>query len=374
MRNITEEEFGKEYLIYKNLTPEKRFKTYTAMKKRSDGSLFTVILKEMDDKRASVYQALSCMWNPFLANTYDIFMVTNSEKPDMNRYIAVTEYVYAENCPDEECLSLSQFVRKNGPLKEKAALSICSQICEGLAEFHKKGFVHRDIKPDNIMISKYDTEQPKIKIIDFGGAKHINMYAFSDATVVGTLGYQAPESLSSITTNQADIYSIGCILNYMLTGQEPGIMRYSGNHYIVNIIEKSTNEDPSHRYLTVTAMRKELEHELRLRTIDRIPLLRSVPGFRTHTLWKETVAGISYSSMIYVAVFCIDTFGFYGLAEIFIFYIIIPLIIIFNMGNLLRFFPKNIRKNNRLFFMIRTGIMLATVFLFIVVDYMIGRT
>ena len=373
MRSITEEELEREYLVYKNLTPERHFKTYIAMKKRSDGSLFTVVLKEMDDKRAAVYEALSYMWNPFLADTYDVFMVTNANDPERNRYIAVTEYIYANGSPDEECLSLKQFVRKNGPLNEKTALSVCIQICEGLSEFHKKGFVHRDIKPDNIMISKYDSGNPQIKIIDFGGAKRIDMYAYSDKTVIGTLGYQAPESLSSNTTNQADIYSVGCILSFMLTGQEPGIMRYVGDHYIVSIIEKATNEDPSHRYSTVISMRKALEHEIRLRPLDRIPVLRSVPGFRTHTIWKETIAGLSYSSMIFIAVICIKTFGLYGLAEIFIFYIIIPLIIIFNMGNLLRFFPNNIRKNNRLFLIIRTGIIIASVFAPIVVDYMVGR-
>ncbi len=373
MRYITEDEFLREYLIYKDLTPEKHYKTYLAMKEHSDGSHYAVVLKEMDEKRAAVYNELSKMWNPFLADTYDVFMVTVPLDPKKNRYVAVTEYVYADGCRGSESVSLSQFVRKNGTLSEKAALSICSQICEGLEEFHKKGFVHRDIKPENIMISKYDAEDPKIKIVDFGGAKQFDMSAYSDRTVIGTLGYQAPESVSSNTTNHTDIYSIGCVLNFMLTGQEPGLMRYAGNHYIVNIIEKSINEDPYNRYAAVTAMKKAVDHQLGTKFIDRLPILRSIPGFRTHTMWKELVASLSYCSMLYAAVFCIDTFGFEGLAEIFIFYIIIPLVVIFNMGNLLRFFPKNIRKNNRLFLMIRTGIVIAAVFAPIVVDYLLGR-
>lgn len=374
MRNITEEEFENEYMVYKNLTPDRQYSTYLAMKEHSDGSLFAVILKEMDDKRASVYNALSEMWNPYIADTYDVFNVINSAAPDKSRFIAVTEYVYAEGCPDEECLSLSQFVRKQGTLNEKTALSICIQICEGLEEFHKKGFVHRDIKPDNIMISKYDTNNPKVKIIDFGGAKHMSMYNISDTTVIGTLGYQAPESISSSTTNQADIYSIGCILNYMLTGQEPGIMQYKGNHYIVNIIEKASNPDPYHRYTSVKAMQKALSHELRVRFPDKIPIIRAMPGFRTHTLWKETAAGFGYVSMIFIAVLAMEMFGIRGLSEIFIFYIIIPLAVIFNMGNLLRFFPDNIRKNNRIFIIIRTVIIIAAIFAPIAVDYLVGRT
>lgn len=372
MHNITEEELENQYIIYKNLTPDRQYSTYLAMKEHSDGSLFAVILKEMDEKRASVYNALSCMWNPYVADTYDVLNVTNSADPSRSRYIAVTEYVYAKGCQDEECLSLSQFVRKQGTLNEKTALSICMQICEGLAEFHKNGFVHRDIKPDNIMISQYDAEQPQIKIIDFGGAKHMSMYNISDTTVIGTLGYQAPESISSSTTNKADIYSIGCILNYLLTGQDPGIVQYKGNHYIVNIIEKAANQDPYHRYSTVTAMQKALSHELKERFPDNIPVLRAVPGFRTHTLWKETAAAISYVSMIFISVLCISMFGMRGLIEIFGFYIIVPLIAIFNMGNFLRIFPENIRKNNRVFIIIRTAVIIAAIIGPIVTDYITG--
>lgn len=201
----------------------------------------------------------------------------------------------------------------------------------------------------------------------------MNTNKLSDTTVIGTLGYQAPESLSSTTKKQADIFSIGCTLNFMLTGQEPGIIRYNKNHNIVSIIEKATNDDPSHRYDTVTSMKKALNHELGAKTIDRIPVLRAVPGFRTHTFWKEMVAALSYVSMIFIAVICIDLFGLSGLAEIFIFYVIIPLIIIFNMGDLLRFFPENIRQNNRLFLIIRMIIILFSVFAPILVDNIIGR-
>lgn len=163
MRSLTKAELNAEYLIYKNLTPNKYYKTYIAMKEHSDGSLYTVILKKMDEKRASIYYALSAMWNPCLADIYDVFLLTDSENSKQNRFVAVTEYVCANGSPKEECLSLTQFIRKNGTLVKEAALSVCVQICEGLREFHKKGFVHRDLKPDNIMISEYDPGHPSIK-------------------------------------------------------------------------------------------------------------------------------------------------------------------------------------------------------------------
>lgn len=374
MRNLTSEELNAEYLIYKVLTPNRHYKTYLAMKEDSHGTPYFVILKEMDQQRASIYHELSGMWNPYIANVYEVLSITNPDSGQPAYYVAITEYIYAKAYSQEECLSLTQFIQKNHTLSKSAALSICIQLCEGLKEFHKKGFVHRDLKPDNIMISQYDILHPQIKIIDFGGAKEVNLTKPMDTTVIGTLGYQPPESISSFTTQQADIYSIGCILNFMLTGQEPGVKMYKNDHYIVSIIEKATYEYAPHRYPNVTIMQKSLEHEMQVKQLDKIPLLRSLPGFRTHTFWKEIIAILSYISMIFLAEICLKSFGFWGFAEIFCFYIIIPLIVIFNMGNLLRFFPKTLRRNYHLFFMIRITIFLACMFLPILYDnYVAGR-
>lgn len=358
MRNITQQEFEQEYCIIKDLSPDKDEKTYLAMRELSDGMPFTVVLKETSQKIADIYETLGQMWNPYIADTYEVFTVTDNTK---TRYIAVTEYVYAENSPEKECVSLFEFIEQNGVLSEKTALSVGIQICKGLFEFHRKGFVHRDLKPENIMISKYDLQNPEIKIIDFGGAKHLNFYHNADLTVIGTLGYQAPETLSSRTTHHADIYSIGCILNFMLTAKEPSIAMYENNFHIVRIIEKSTNEDPSHRYSDVNAMQKELEHTLKTHWIDKIPIINTLPGFRTHTIWKEIVASYWYIWIPYIIVFCVHEFSSEGIAEVFVLYVIVPLILLFDLGYLLRFFPKAIRHNNRLFVSIRIFLFLTAV-------------
>lgn len=363
MRTITEDELKNEYSIYKNLTPEKEYKTYLALKERSCGGIFPVILKEMDEKRSSIYNVLACLWNPFVASTYDVIEIKNYSDQKPIKYIAVTEYVYAYGCADEESMSLSRFVLKNGPLKEKTALYICMQLCDGLKEFHEKGFVHRDIKPDNIMIYRYDTEWPEIKIVDFGGSKQVNQDSISDTTIIGTLGYQAPESISSLTTDKADIYSIGCVLNFMLTGQDPGISCYKGNHYIVSIIENATNDDPYSRYKSVTAMQKQVKHQFGVRAIDRIPFLREIPGFRTNTLWKKIFAIIVYYFMILFVSMQLDENGFLSMIIYLLFYLVIPLIMGFNMGNLLRFFPDRIRKNTSLFITIRAVTLFICIFI-----------
>ena len=240
------------------------------------------------------------------------------------------------------------------------ALVLCIQLCTGLKEFHEKGFVHRDLKPDNLMISHYDFDNMQIKIVDFGGAKWNNPDKHADTTVVGTLGYQTPESLAVPATDQSDIYSIGCILNYLLTGQEPGLIRYKGNHYIENIIEIATNNNPCDRYTNVTEMQKALEHQTGKRFIDRVPILRAFPGFRSDTLGNMLIGGIIYLSLIPLIAFTVQNYTpLSSFLEIYLPYIIVPQIVLFNMGNLQRIFPERLRRNNRLFFKIRLTILLV---------------
>ena len=261
MRTLLKEEFQKEFLIYKKLNASKPALTCIAMVESDNKIPFPVFLKETDAKRAEIYDKLTGLWNPYIADTYEVLKVTDSDKSDTPRYFAVTEYVTATGSPNNESISLAEYIKRNGAVSEKMALVLCIQLCTGLKEFHEKGFVHRDLKPDNLMISHYDFDNMQIKIVDFGGAKWNNPDKHADTTVVGTLGYQTPESLAVPATDQSDIYSIGCILNYLLTGQEPGLIRYKGNHYIENIIEIATNNDPCDRYTNVTEMQKALEHQ-----------------------------------------------------------------------------------------------------------------
>ncbi len=372
MRTLTEEECARDFLIYKQLTPKKRYKTYIAMTQDSQGNPFPVVLKELPPKGLSVYEKLTGMWNPYVGNTYEVIRVTSSDEKRKERCIAVTEYVCAQGCTETETLTLAQFVRRNGPLKEKTALYIAIQICEGLRELHQNGLVHRDIKPDNIMISRYDLCLPQVKIVDFGGGKRVTPHRLSDTTVVGTLGYQAPESISSGVTCRSDIYSIGCLLNFMLTGQEPGLARYRGNHYIVSIIERAIATDPCHRFASVSAMKQQLRHEMGVRRIDRIPLLRTIPGFRTHTLWKELVAGFSYATMCLLLFHAYQIFGPLGILDISLFYMLVPLSVGCNWGNVLRFFPESLRNDRSLFFLVRTLIILTSFFAPMFVDPILG--
>lgn len=336
------------YHIYEDLTPDKHWKTYVAFTKNTDIAE-PVILKELDQKRAWIYQALTSMWNPYIANVYSVHPLLNSSVHDGMRsddvYLAVTEN--AGN------ITLSDYVHQEGPLSLRDSLGICVQICDGLSKFHKGGFIHRDIKPDNLILSSCVPEHFHIKIIDFGGAKEYQANSISDTTVVGTLGYQAPESLSASTSPAADIFSIGCVLNFMLTGQEPGIRHYTGKRNVIRIIEKASHVDPSSRYSSVDELKKDILHELRFHMLDRIPVIRSIPGFRTHTYWKMLLASFVYITALQITANQWFQKLYYESIEMLFFYLIIPLIIICNLGNLLQYVPANIRRNSRKFLILR---------------------
>ena len=95
MRTLLKEEFQKEFLIYKKLNASKPALTCIAMVESDNKIPFPVFLKETDAKRAEIYDKLTGLWNPYIADTYEVLKVTDSDKSDTPRYFAVTEYVTA---------------------------------------------------------------------------------------------------------------------------------------------------------------------------------------------------------------------------------------------------------------------------------------
>jgi serine/threonine protein kinase len=108
-----------------------------------------------------------------------------------------------------------------GPVTPADAVRVAAHIADGLSEAHEKGLVHRDIKPDNVLVSK-----KLVKILDFGIAKQIGGTADPNLTqggmVMGTPHYMSPEqALGRPVDARTDIFSVGVVLYEMLTGQKP---------------------------------------------------------------------------------------------------------------------------------------------------------
>jgi len=127
-----------------------------------------------------------------------------------------TTFITMEFVPGED---LKKFIRKSGQLGAGRAVSIAKQVCEGLMEAHHLGVIHRDLKPQNIMVD----EDGNARIMDFGIARSLRGKGITGAGVmIGTPEYMSPEQVEGKEVDQrSDIYSLGIILYEMLTGRVP---------------------------------------------------------------------------------------------------------------------------------------------------------
>lgn len=157
---------------------------------------------------------------------------------------------------------------REGKLQSKEALKIVPQICEALQFAHDEGIVHRDVKPENILIDK----KGRVKIPDFGLAKLLDNAAedlslTGTGQLMGTLGYMAPEQLQQARAvdHRADIYSLGVVFYEMLTGQlpigrfEPPSKKVQVDVRLDEIVLRSLESEASRRYQHARDVKTDVE-------------------------------------------------------------------------------------------------------------------
>lgn len=223
-----------------------------------------------------------------LSHPYILRFIPEDEGEHRSRPYIVTEYLRG--------YTLAHLLNSMRPMPEKDALKFASRLCEALAYMHERGVIHRDLKPQNIMIC-YDGT---IRIMDFGIAKsqegrRITFAGFSPA--VGTPDYMAPEQIKGKRGDErTDIYSLGAMLYEMVVGETP----FEGENLFVvmnarvtgdpvaprkrnpnvspqveEIILHAMEREPGKRYPNAVAMKAELDDPGTVQLTGRCERLRA---------------------------------------------------------------------------------------------------
>ena len=141
-----------------------------------------------------------------------------------------------------EGVALSKLIRSDGAIPWRRATDLLLQACDSLADAHNQGILHRDLKPDNMMVS-LDEGKDFVTVLDFGIAKVLNDDSVDKLTatgmICGTPAYLSPEQASGQEVGPpSDIYALGIILYEMLTGQPPFMDKTA-----ISILMKHINEE-----------------------------------------------------------------------------------------------------------------------------------
>ena len=250
--------------------------------------------------------AASSLSNPNIVEVYDV-------GEDNGEYYIVMEYIEGKH--------LKQLLKKRGKLTVSEAVDIVLQITDGLSVAHDSYIIHRDIKPQNIMI----LENGLVKITDFGIAMAMNSTQLTQTnSVMGSVHYLPPEQASGKgATLQSDIYSIGILFYELLTGKLPfkgeNAVEIALKHLkeplpsvreevpnipqsVENIIIKATAKNPKNRYADAREMHEDLktcldparrdEAKIKLKyqeTLDDTKIIRQTKEDKEKIVEKEEV-------------------------------------------------------------------------------------
>ncbi len=186
-------------------------------------------------------------------------------------YDGVTAYLVMEYIKGH---TLRDVIRSKGALPPRLALALIDPVVEGLGEAHAAGLIHRDVKPENVLIA----DDGRIKIGDFGLARAVTT-STSTGALIGTVGYLSPELVLGKTADaRSDIYSVGIMLYEMLTGQQP----YDGE-VPIQVAYKHVNETVGPPSALVPGLAAEMDELVQWCTAND-PENRPVDG---HALLQE---------------------------------------------------------------------------------------
>jgi hypothetical protein len=273
--------------VYKAI--QRPLRRLVAVKVASAGSdAFTAVAREAENSGRLLH--------PNIATVYDADV--QSDKPCI-----VMEYV--EGISLREWLDRYWHTHEGSPAGE-VIRSIVRQVALALGEAHRRGIVHRDVKPENILLAKRGTEYT-VKVVDFGVARRLNT---PGGPTIGTPGYVAPEQLSALSSDRrADVFALGAVLYELLTGKQPFAGRSDAETYfrtlsaepefpsdapraaLSAIARRALHKAPADRYQTTDTLIADLEHaQTERRHIGLNPLVSELPVV-LQRWWERRSAG-----------------------------------------------------------------------------------
>jgi len=228
------------------------------------------------------------------------------------RHFLVMEYI--------EGKTLAQVVRERGPLPIEEAIGIACQVCDALEVAHEGGVVHRDIKPQNLML----TPEGAIKVMDFGLARVATEVTLTQTGVfMGTPRYVSPEVVKGERVDhRGDIYALGVVLYEMLTGDIPFLTdstwallqahvqeqpppvreaRREVPEWLEAVIDVALAKDPEDRFQTAAAFRAALEGKVAEGSLDAPTLVMEMPMLPMARVDRRWVAAAALGMVLLFA-------------------------------------------------------------------------
>ncbi len=233
-----------------------------------------LVRKEMDIYSLAVFQYLK---DHHVENTPNIYEINEND----GKLEVIEEYIYGQ--------LLSDYLKQKGPLSKEESLTLIRELCLIVRDLHncQPSLIHRDIKPDNIILSSHGN----LKLLDMNAAKFFDKEGTRDTYLLGTQGYAAPEQYGFGKAGvQSDIYEIGKVLNEMLTGDING----KAEGHLGEVITKCTEIDARNRYRNIDELLKDLSSGRRT-SLD----YNRLPGFRTDNLLIRIAAVLGYFMIVF---------------------------------------------------------------------------
>lgn len=290
-----------------------------------------MILKILPRQNLPVLKDIMKIKHPNLMEIYDVM-------DDGINCNCLCEFVFGNN--------LDKIVYNKMGVDPKIAEKWMVQLCNGVETLHQKNIIHRDITPNNVMIDY----EGNIKLIDFNISRERKQSASRDTTVMGTAGYASPEQFGFTQTGfGADIYAMGVLLNFMLTGKMPNEKLCSGKY--ASIVKKATQIKEEDRYSNVYQMKLALQGNGNEKLSFADKFLLNLPGFRSNKTSHKVIAIIGYV-LYFILLYCaIDVTFINGDVESlingFVAWSLVPYICFFDVGNVSRFLGKGTQKSKK---------------------------